>query len=193
MTSAPTVGRPSTKLDALAHGWRVSTPIALAHDFLDAEWVPRDGLLFVGGHLVPIHVRTMDDATEAAARTHVERDVAHDIAEAYQRNEAEARARAQRDRVARGEVSVTDRASLYLSRMDATVAGSGTTQNAMWRAAVAMVRGFDLSPDAAFDLLMREWNPRCDPPRHHREIARAVRNASRASVAAGYLLEAPRR
>lgn len=179
----------SSPLDALAHGWRVATPIALAHDHLEALWVPRDGLLFVSGQLVPEPARTMDEATETAVRTHIERAVAHDIAEAYQRNEAEAREKAARERSSRGETSPLDRASLYLSRMAATVAGSGTTQGALWAASLAMVRGFDLAPDVALDLLMREWNPRCDPPRSRREIERAVRNASRARSEVGYLLE----
>lgn len=192
MTPRPSSGRSPTMLDALAHGWRVSTHIALAHDFLDAEWIPRDSLLFVSGRLAQGAARTMDEATELAARTHVERDAAQDAADAYRRNESEARDRDRKARVARGELDSRDRAALYLSRMDAAIAGSGASQHAMWAAALAMVRGFNLSQDVALDLLVREWNPRCQPPRPRTEIVRSVRNAARSTTAAGYLLDARR-
>lgn len=91
-----------------------------------------------------------------------------------------------------GSVDALDRASSYLATMDPAISGSGGHQ-ALWRAAVAMVRGFDLAAGAALALLEREYNPRCQPPWSKRELQHKVENAARAQLPRGYLLEDPRR
>lgn len=84
--------------------------------------------------------------------------------------------------------SVLERASAYLAKMDPAVSGQGGHPTT-WRAACAMVRGFDLSPAVALELLTREYNPRCQPPWSRRELEHKVDNASRSKLPAGYLLE----
>lgn len=55
------------------------------------------------------------------------------------------------------------RASLYLAECDPAVQGCGGHDKLLW-AAVAMVHGLGLSDGQAYDLLAREYNPRCVPP-----------------------------
>lgn len=58
---------------------------------------------------------------------------------------------------------VLKRASLYLAECEPAIQGQGGHGKLLW-AAVAMVHGFLLSDDQAFDILAREYNPRCVPP-----------------------------
>lgn len=83
------------------------------------------------------------------------------------------------------------RAAAYLAKMPPAISGEGGHYAAM-RAAVALVRGFDLSPDVALDLLARDFNPRCDPPWSLADLAHKISSAVRASRvgAPGYLLTA---
>ncbi len=62
--------------------------------------------------------------------------------------------------VARSEAMV--RASAYLAKMDPAVSGHDG-HGSLFKAARAMERGFDLGVDDAFDILKREYNPRCQP------------------------------
>ncbi|MFA5186671.1 MAG: bifunctional DNA primase/polymerase [Patescibacteria group bacterium] len=55
------------------------------------------------------------------------------------------------------------RASAYLAECDTAVQGQAGHNKLLW-AAVAMVHGFLLSDDQAYELLAREYNPRCVPP-----------------------------
>ena len=82
------------------------------------------------------------------------------------------------------------RASAYLARISGGASGEGGHQQT-WNAALAVVRGFDLSEPEAFDLLWREYNPRCDPPWSERELKHKVTDAARSSSERGYLLRAP--
>ncbi len=81
------------------------------------------------------------------------------------------------------------RASLYLEKMNPSISGSGG-HGALWQAALAMVRGFELGQDDALHLLATEFNPRCQPKwsecelRH--KVAQATDKAEKASW--GYLL-----
>jgi hypothetical protein len=50
-----------------------------------------------------------------------------------------------------------------------------------------------LDPHEAFDLLKREFSPRCQPPWCERDIAHKVRDASSARVPVGYLASTPAR
>ena len=54
---------------------------------------------------------------------------------------------------------VFQRASLYLQEVEPAVQGCGGHDKLLW-AAVAMVHGFLLSYDKAFDIIAREYNPR---------------------------------
>lgn len=84
------------------------------------------------------------------------------------------------------------RAAAYLARIDGAVAGAGGHQQA-WAAALAVVRGFDLDEVDAYNLLARDFNPRCDPPWSERELRHKVETAARAGRAErGWLLNAER-
>lgn len=89
-------------------------------------------------------------------------------------------------------MEVLERASRYLAKMEPSVSGSGG-HNACFGAAVAMVRGFALPEDAAYGLLMSEFNPRCAPAWSEREMRHKVRQAAKASSEDGYLLGKDRR
>lgn len=85
--------------------------------------------------------------------------------------------------------SVLERARAYLARMDAALSGSGGHQ-ATWRAAAALVCGFDLAPAVALELLESDFNPRCRPPWSRRELEHKVKSASGSRLPRGYLLAA---
>ncbi|MEP7125056.1 MAG: bifunctional DNA primase/polymerase [Byssovorax sp.] len=86
---------------------------------------------------------------------------------------------------------VRARASAYLAKMPPAISGEGGHRVAL-RAAIALVRGFDLPPQVALDLLARDFNPRCDPPWSLAELEHKISSAIRASRvgAPGYLLVA---
>lgn len=84
------------------------------------------------------------------------------------------------------------RASAYLARIGGATSGEGGHQQT-WAAALAMVRGFDLSEGEAFSLLSREYNPRCTPPWSERELRHKIVDAlNNAHVERGYLLRQDR-
>ena len=84
--------------------------------------------------------------------------------------------------------SPLERASHYLAQMDASVAGSGGHQ-ALWRAAIVLVRGFALPPNEALSLLQMEFNPRCQPAWRNRDLQHKVAQAEASTrVALGWLL-----
>jgi hypothetical protein len=86
-----------------------------------------------------------------------------------------------------------ERARCYLATLPAAIAGSGG-HSATWAAALALVRGFDLPPEVAFELLASDFNPRCEPPWSERELRHKVESAARdASAERGYLLRPSRR
>jgi len=74
--------------------------------------------------------------------------------------------------------AMVERASSYLAKMDPSIQGSNGS-GALFRAATAITRGFDLSADNALFLLASEFNPRCSPAWTTHELRRAVRNAAR--------------
>ena len=91
-----------------------------------------------------------------------------------------------------GHGGVLSRASRYLRSMPESVAGSGG-HLALWRASLALVRGFELSGDQALWLLTAEFNPRCIPPWSEKEIVHKVKQASQVAERPwGYLLDARR-
>jgi hypothetical protein len=71
------------------------------------------------------------------------------------------------------------RAKAYIAKMPEAVTGSfGHT--ALFRAAVALVKGFKLSDDLAFEILSSEYNHRCAPPWPEKELRRKIKQAHRA-------------
>jgi hypothetical protein len=86
-----------------------------------------------------------------------------------------------------------ERASKYLAKCEPAIQGSGGS-NATLKAAICMTRGFALEPADAFDLMAREYNPRCQPPWSEQELRRKVEHASgMAHFPLGDLLERDRR
>lgn len=73
------------------------------------------------------------------------------------------------------ETEPMERASAYLAKMPAAISGQGG-HLALWAAARAM-RGFGLTKDEVFELLVTEYNPRCVPPWNKDEIRHKVEDA----------------
>ena len=84
---------------------------------------------------------------------------------------------------------LTERASKYLSKMDAAVSGS-SGHNRTFQAACALVMGFGLSEGDAYSLLANEFNSRCDPPWSERELRHKVSQAAKQPGARNYLSDA---
>lgn len=85
-------------------------------------------------------------------------------------------------------LSITERASRYVARMDAAVSGSGG-HDATFAVACALVHGFDLGEADAM-AIMAEYNLRCSPPWSERDLAYKLRSAlgSSSPRGRGYLL-----
>lgn len=81
----------------------------------------------------------------------------------------------------------SERAAKYLETMNPSVSGSGG-HNACYRAACKMVHGFDLSIDAAYQLMATVYNPRCQPPWTDKELRRKCEQADKAEGDRGYML-----
>lgn len=81
------------------------------------------------------------------------------------------------------------RASRYLARLPEAISGSGGHQ-ALWAAALALVRGFRIPAGRALTMLRDEYNPRCKPAWSERELLHKVSDAERdATTAYGYLAD----
>ncbi|MCC6131427.1 MAG: bifunctional DNA primase/polymerase [Acidobacteria bacterium] len=84
------------------------------------------------------------------------------------------------------------RARAYLAKMPASISGQGG-HDAAFRAALVLVRGFALAEGQALDILLTDFNPRCEPPWTERELQHKVESASSdGSLSMGYLLDTPR-
>jgi predicted P-loop ATPase len=85
--------------------------------------------------------------------------------------------------------NIEKRASRYLARLPESLSGSGGHQ-ALWAAALALVRGFRMSSDRALAMLRTEFNPRCKPPWTDRELKHKVDDAEKdATTPYGYLAD----
>ena len=83
-----------------------------------------------------------------------------------------------------------ERGSRYLASMPPAISGAGG-HTATFKAAVALVRGFELPEDEALSLLVQEFNPRCQPPWSAFELRHKVRSAAtRGRLAPGWLATA---
>lgn len=85
-------------------------------------------------------------------------------------------------------LSIIERASRYVARMEAAVSGSGG-HDATFAVAVALVHGFALGESEAMGL-MQEYNSRCAPAWSDRDLAYKLRSAanSRSPRGSGYLI-----
>lgn len=85
------------------------------------------------------------------------------------------------------QLSIPERAALYLERMQPSIAGSGGS-NDLFNAAATIVRGFAISEADALPILTR-WNQtHCQPSWSLAELRRKLKDASTSSRPVGYLL-----
>ncbi|WP_050030978.1 hypothetical protein [Verrucomicrobium sp. BvORR034] len=73
-------------------------------------------------------------------------------------------------------MSALDRAALYLSKMPVAVSGQ-SGHATTFKAASALVWGFDLDPEESLPLLL-QWNQGCQPPWTERDLRHKLRSAS---------------
>jgi hypothetical protein len=84
-----------------------------------------------------------------------------------------------------------ERARKYLAAMPGGISGSGGHETT-FRAAVAMIRGFDIEPDDALRLLVEVHNPMCAPPWSERELRHKVKQAfNRSKLPFGSIADRP--
>jgi hypothetical protein len=84
--------------------------------------------------------------------------------------------------------SPSARASRYLATMSPSISGAGG-HDALYKAAIVLIRGFQLSEAEALGILLAEFNPRCQPPWAERDIRHKIKQATNnARYAWGYLL-----
>lgn len=89
-------------------------------------------------------------------------------------------------------IHVRARASRYLAAMPAAISGQGG-HKALYKCAIALIRGFDLPADEVLAMLWHEYNPRCVPAWTLRELEHKVADAQRGGGSRGYLIgELPR-
>ena len=74
------------------------------------------------------------------------------------------------------DTTLIDRAGKYLAKMPEAIAGQGGHDRTL-EAARVLVHDFAIEPDAAFQLLWKDYNPRCQPPWSERELLHKVSEA----------------
>jgi hypothetical protein len=89
------------------------------------------------------------------------------------------------------EASKLKRASAYLAKMPESISGQ-EGHAALFKAALVLVKGFQLDPEDARVLLMREFNPRCQPEWPEKDIVRKVRQAVTARESGGFIRDRER-
>lgn len=87
------------------------------------------------------------------------------------------------------DTPVLERAAKYLAMMEPSISGQ-RGHDACFKAACALVQGFDLSTDEAYKLLAVDFNPRCQPPWSERELQHKVSQAGKQPGQRGYLRDA---
>lgn len=86
------------------------------------------------------------------------------------------------------QLSIPERAALYLERMPPSIAGSGGSSD-LFNAAATLVRGFTMSEADALPILTR-WNQtHCQPQWSLPELRHKLKDASRSSRPYGYLIK----
>lgn len=89
------------------------------------------------------------------------------------------------------EASKLKRASAYLAKMPPSISGQNGHAD-LFKAALVLVKGFQLDPEDARILLMREFNPRCQPEWSEKDIVRKVRQAITARESGGFIRDRER-
>lgn len=82
--------------------------------------------------------------------------------------------------------NIIERARKYLAKIPPAIAGSGG-HTATLKAAIAMVRGFNLTPEQALPLML-EWNAACSPEWTEADLRHKLTDAAKSATSAGYLL-----
>jgi hypothetical protein len=84
----------------------------------------------------------------------------------------------------------TQRAAAYLAQMPPSISGQGG-HNALYAAATSVVHGFLLPIDVAKDVILRVFNPMCQPPWSNKEIDHKLADAANKphDKPAGWLLQ----
>jgi primase-polymerase (primpol)-like protein len=82
-------------------------------------------------------------------------------------------------------MNTVERATRYLDSMEPAISGQGG-HNRTFKAACALVLGFDLSPEEAFPLLAG-WNTRCQPPWNDHDLIHKLHSADQKGGERGYL------
>lgn len=82
--------------------------------------------------------------------------------------------------------NIITRARNYLAKLPPAISGSGG-HAATFKAARALVRGFNLTPEHALPLML-EWNTACCPPWTEAALRHKLNSAARSATPAGYLL-----
>lgn len=88
---------------------------------------------------------------------------------------------------------IIERARRYVAQMDPAIEGSGG-HTATFKVAVALVKGFSLSPEEALPI-MEDYNFRCEPPWCLQDLQHKLRSAEQSGDkrSPGYLLEGGKR
>lgn len=86
-----------------------------------------------------------------------------------------------------GAGDLDTRIARYMAEIPAAVSGQGGHKQTL-KAAIALVRGFDLSPDAAYPHLAN-WNEGCTPPWCEGDLRRKLDEAARSNTPARYILD----
>jgi hypothetical protein len=83
-------------------------------------------------------------------------------------------------------IPLTKRVERYVDACPAAISGQrGHDQT--FRVAIALVCGFDLSPELALPFLKR-YNSRCEPPWNEDQLRHKLADAAKSRAARGYLL-----
>jgi hypothetical protein len=85
--------------------------------------------------------------------------------------------------------ALLERAQKYLSRCEGAISGSGG-HNTTFRVVNALVHGFCLSAETAYQLLREVYNPKCSPPWRDAELRHKIKSACNTEPieGRGYLL-----
>jgi hypothetical protein len=91
------------------------------------------------------------------------------------------------DRFARRFVSLRERIERYVDACPKAISGR-QGHNTTFKVAIALVRGFDLSPTAALPFLQR-YNQRCQPKWTIKELKHKLKDADEIGLESGRLLK----
>lgn len=84
------------------------------------------------------------------------------------------------------QAGVLDRAAKYIAKLPPAIDGQGG-HNATFHAACVLILGFNLSESEAYQILLYQYNPRCQPPWSEKELQHKVRSAAKQPGPRGYL------